>query len=98
MEVGMAVRIDYWAAQKGARELHDLEGIDEFREQLEANYVAVVRGRPGDRGGLYNLSIEIVSTLALQHVVRLLLDGIAFDLIKEGAKTFVLRPLLAAYK
>lgn len=97
MQEGMAIKVDYWAAQDGDFKLHDLGGIGEFREELAGQYAAIVRGRPGALGGLYHLSVEIVSTLALSHVVRLLLDGIAFDLIKEGTKTFVLRPFLAAY-
>jgi hypothetical protein len=98
MQEGMAIKIDYWAAQDGDFKLHDLGGIGEFREELTGEYATIVRGRPGALGGLYHLSVEIVSTLALSHVVRLLLDGIAFDLIKEGTKTFVLRPFLAAYR
>ncbi|MGA9156513.1 MAG: hypothetical protein WB249_06970 [Candidatus Sulfotelmatobacter sp.] len=92
----MAIKVDYWAAGNTNLTLHDLEGIGEFREALAEEYTSIVRGRPGALGGLYNLSVEIVSTLALSHVVRLLLDGVAFDLIKEGTKTFVLRPFLTA--
>jgi hypothetical protein len=94
----MAITVRYWAAQAGAAGLQDLDGIDDFRDDLAEDYVALVKGRPGGLGGLYHLSIEIVSTFALSHVVRLLLDGIAFDLIKEGTKAFVLRPFLTAYK
>lgn len=94
----MAITVRYWAAQAGATGLHDLDGIDDFRNDLDDNYVALVKGRPAGLGGLYHLSVEIVSTFALSHLVRLLLDGIAFDLIKEGTKTFVLRPFLTAYK
>ena len=94
----MAIRIDYWAAQKGSLGLDDLMGIADFREELEAEYVTIVRGRPGALGGLYHLSAEVVSTLTLSHVVQLLLDGVAFDLIKSGTKAFVLRPFLSAYK
>ena len=93
-----AIAVRYWAAQDGATSLYDLKGIDDFRTELAEHYVSYVKGRPGDLGGLYNLSVEIVSTLALSHVLRLVLDGIAFDLIKEGMKAFVLRPFLAAYK
>jgi hypothetical protein len=98
MQEGMAIKIDYWAAGNTNLTLHDLKGIGEFREALAEDYTSIVRGRPGPLGGLYNLSVEIVSTLALSHVIRLLLDGVAFDLIKEGAKTFVLRPFLTACK
>jgi hypothetical protein len=98
LQKDMVIAVRYWAAQAGATGLHDLDGIDDFRDDLGEDYVAFVKGRPGDLGGLYHLSVEIVSTFALSHVVRLLLEGVAFDLIKEGTKAFVLRPFLAAYK
>ena len=99
MQDRMAIRVDYWAAADANLKLYDLEGIGEFRDELAGEYAAAsVRGRPGPLGGLYNLSVEIVSTLSLSYVVKLLLDGIAFDLIKEGTKTFVLRPFLLAYR
>jgi hypothetical protein len=98
MQEGMAIKVDYRAAGNTNLTLYDLEGVGEFREQLAGEYASIVRGRPGALGGLYNLSVEIVSTLALSHMVRLLLDGVAFDLIKEGTKAFVLRPFLSAYR
>jgi len=97
MHNGMAISINYWAAQKGSLDLDDLTGINDFRDELEAEYVTIVRGRPGALGGLYHLTAEVVSTLTLSHVLQLLLDGVAFDLIKSGTKAFVLRPLLTAY-
>jgi hypothetical protein len=33
----------------------------------------------------------------LSHFVQLILDGVAFDLVKHGTKAFVLRPFIAAY-
>lgn len=76
----------------------DLEGIDEFRKELASEYISVVKGRPGAAGGLTHLYVEILSQLSLSHVVQLLLDGIAYDLIKQGSDAFVLRPFLNAYK
>jgi hypothetical protein len=98
MQDGIAIKVNYWAAGNANLSLHDLEGISEFRDELAREYVSIVRGRPGALGGLYNLSVEIVSTFTLAHIVRLLLDGLAFDWIKEGTKAFVLRPFLAAYQ
>lgn len=99
METGAAVKITYWAAQSGDYGLVDLDGIDEFRTELARDYVSIVRGRPGGLGGgLYELSIQVVSGLTLGYFAKLLLEGAAFDLIKGGAKALVLRPLLTAYK
>lgn len=97
MQSGSAIKVSYWAAQNGPSSIADFEGIEEFRGSLAEEYVSVVKGRPAGLGGLYNLTVEIVSTFALAHFLRLLLDGAAYDLLKEGTKSFVLRPFLDAY-
>src|SRR5207253_7092477 len=51
----------------------------------------------GDRGGLYELIIEVLSNVSLTDVVKWLSEGIAFDVLKSGTKAFVLRPFLTAY-
>jgi hypothetical protein len=97
METGTSIKITYWAEQSGEFGLYDFDGIDEFRQELTENYVAVVLSRPGALGGLHQLAIEIISNLTFVEVSKLLLSGIAFDLIKSGTKAFVLRPFLNAY-
>ncbi len=99
METGASVRVTYWAQQrKGQVSIYDLEGIEDFRRELAEHYVSVVQGRPGDLGGLHQLLVEIVCSISLADVAAFLAQGIAFDLIKSGAKAFVLRPFLAAYR
>ncbi len=95
---GTAVRVSYWAEQTGAWELRDLAGINDFRRDLAEDYVSTVQARPGDLGGLYQLAVEIVSSISLFDVATFLAQGIAFDLIKSGTKAFVLRPFLRAYE
>src|SRR5713226_5698416 len=98
MDTGTAVTVRYWIATDTPTRCPDLEGIDDFRKELAVDYVSVVKRRPAGAGGLTHLYVELISTLSLSHVVQLLLDGIAFDLIKHGTEAFVLRPFLAAYK
>ncbi|SRR6266496_121187 len=98
METGTAIAVKYWIATDQGRNFPDLDGIDEFRRELAADYVSVVRGRPAGAGGLTHLYVEVISSLSLSHLSQILLDGIAFDLIKRGTEKFVLRPFLAAYK
>jgi len=97
MDTGTAVTVKYWIATDSPK-FQDLDGIDDFRKELAADYVSVVKGRPAGAGGLTHLYVELISTLSLSHIAQLLLDGIAFDLIKHGTEAFVLRPFLAAYK
>ena len=96
METDTSIAVRYWIATDRAIDFPDLEGIDDFRKELAANYVSVVKGRPAGAGGIAHLYVEIISTFSLSHVSQLLIDGIAFDLIKHGARSFVLRPFLEA--
>jgi hypothetical protein len=85
-------------ASDQGRKFTDLDGIDEFRRELAADYVSVVKGRPAGAGGFTHLYVEVISSLSLSHLIQLLLDGLAFDLIKKGGESFVLRPFLVAFE
>lgn len=94
-----AIKITYWAEQKqGTSSIYDLEGIADFRRELDENYISVVQGRPGPLGGLYELAIEFISNLTFAEIAIFLLEGAAYDVIKSGSKAFVLRPFLTAYQ
>jgi hypothetical protein len=93
----VAVRIDYWTLPDGSPTGVELEGIDEFRRDLQDVYVSLVKGQSGDcGGGLYDFMIHVTSSISLRDVVNLILCGVAYDLIKNAANSFVLRPLLEA--
>jgi hypothetical protein len=98
MDIGGAVRIEYWAESDGKVGLFEPEGMSEFRTDLAANYVSQVRARPGALGGLYGLSVDFLTSFTLNHFLSLIVDGIAYDLVKSGADALVLRPFIAAYK
>ena len=98
METDTSIAVRYWISTDQPKGFPDLDGIGEFRESLAADYISVVKGRPAGAGGLVRLLVEIISIFSLSHVVQLLLDGIAYDLIKEGTHSFVLRPFIGAYK
>lgn len=98
METGLSVKILYWSEQTGPQEIMEFVGIDEFKETLSDHYVSLVQNRPGDLGGLYHMVVEFVSQMTFQRVTEIIIEGIAFDLIKEGSKAFVLKPFLNAYR
>jgi hypothetical protein len=97
MGAGAAITVKYWISSD-SRSFVDLEGIDEFRRELATDYVSVVQGRRAGAGGFTHLYVEVVSSVSLSHLMQLLLDGIAFDLVKKGAEKFVLRPFLDSYR
>jgi hypothetical protein len=92
METGTAINVKYWIASDQGRNFSDLDGIHEFRGELAADYVSVVKGRPAGAGGFTHLYVEVISSFSLSHLVQRLIDGVAFDLIKRGTESFVLRP------
>ena len=92
-----AIIVRYWISSD-TRSFPDLDGIDEFRRELSNSYISVVDGRRAGAGGPIQLWIELLSTISLQHLAQLILDGLAFDLVKRGAEAFVLRPFIDAYK
>jgi hypothetical protein len=93
----IAIIVRYWVATDH-RPFPDLEGIDEFRKELSDSYISIVHGRPAGAGGFTHLHVELLSTFALSHLVQLVLDGVAFDLIKHGTEAFLLRSFIHAYK
>jgi hypothetical protein len=98
MDTQTAITVKYWIASDQGRNFRDLDGIAEFRRELAADYVSLVKGRPAGAGGFTHLYVEVISCLTLSHLVRLLLDGVEFDFIKQGTERFMLRPFLAAYR
>lgn len=93
-----SVKVTYWAEQVGENQLDDLPGIEEFRTELEQEYAAAVHGRPGDLGGLLHMAVEFVSSISMSDVATFIAEGMAYDVLKEGSKSLVLRPFLHAYR
>jgi len=62
METGTAINVKYWVASDQGRNFSDLDGIDEFRRELAADYVCVVKGRPAGAGGFTHLNVEVISS------------------------------------
>jgi hypothetical protein len=104
MEEGMhtsnSVKVTYWAFPDGPASMIDLKDIEEFRKELEDNYVAAVHGRRSDScgGGLYELVIELISNVSMADAASWLISGVAFDVLKHGANSLIIRPLLSAYQ
>jgi hypothetical protein len=96
VSTGNAIVVKYWVSTDHLP-FDDLKGIEEFRNELASAYVSVVSGRAAGAGGITHLLVELTSTFSLSHLIQLIVDGVAFDLIKNGAEAFVLRPFIAAY-
>src|SRR5882672_3892231 len=94
MDTGASLKIEYWVYPSDC----DFKGAAEFRKEVADNYISSVSSRPGEAGGNFQLAVEFVSRITLVDVVKFLLSGVAYDVIKSGAEAFVLRPFLSAYK
>jgi hypothetical protein len=94
-----SIKIEYWGVQKDKHSIHELDGISDFKNELDKHYVNNVRGLPGDLGGgLYELAVEFITNIDFSDVATFLLEGVTYDLIKSGVKSFAIRPFLDAYK
>ena len=99
METGMAITVNYWVSgDQPAIFDQGVEGLAEFEHDLSENYISLVKGRPAGAGGGASFYVTIISNLNFSHLVALIVDGIAFDLLKNGARAFVLRPFIGAFK
>ena len=95
----ISIRIDYWTYPNGSFSGEEPEGIEEFRSDLQETYVSLVKGQSGALGGgLYDLVIQVTSSISLRDFVSLILGGVAYDLVKSGTHSFILRPLIVAIK
>jgi hypothetical protein len=94
MKVQAAITVSWWFGRT------EFDGVADFKADLAENYaVSVVRGRQGPLGlGLDELYVQFLSHLSLKEVVTVLLEGVAYDLIKSGTNAFFIRPFLDAYK
>jgi hypothetical protein len=97
METDTSIVVRYWIATDHPSDYPDLEGIGEFRRELANDYVSVVRGRPSGAGGAVHILVDIVSNLRLSDLAQIIAGGAAYDLVKEGARSFILRPFIRAY-
>jgi hypothetical protein len=95
----IAVRINYWTLPNGSPTGEEPEGIEEFRGDLENTYVSLVKGQSGAcGGGLYEFVIHITTSITIRDVANIILGGVAYDLVKSGTRSLVLRPLITAFE
>jgi hypothetical protein len=99
MDRAASVKVKYWVVHNTVSlKFRDLEGIQEFRNELAENYVSTVQGRPMGAGGFIRLWVEFQSLFTLSELVRIVMEGAAFDLIRRGGKESLLKPFLTAYQ
>jgi hypothetical protein len=75
LQTDTSVAVRYWISTDHPVDFEDIGGIDNFRKDLAAEYVSIVKGRPAGAGGLTHLLVEIISKLPLSHIAQLLIDG-----------------------
>ncbi|HXA78694.1 MAG TPA: hypothetical protein VNV41_16285 [Candidatus Acidoferrales bacterium] len=94
-----SVKIRYWVSHNNTSlQFRDLEGIEDFRAELADAYVSTVQGRPAGAGGWLRLWVEFQSQCSLSELVRILLEGTAYDLLRRAGTEFILKPFLGAYQ
>lgn len=99
----ISIKIDYDAFFSGGSledlKIEDFKGITEFKDDLSSEYVTYIKGHGVGRGGLvYDLIIEMIMNVSLKDFLEIIAGGIAYDLVKYGTKSLVLRPFILAFE
>lgn len=96
---GISINISYNAFYNN-HDLEDFKGITELKRELSNCYVSRIKGTPVGRGGggVYEFVIDLIMNTSLEEFTKLLLDGLAFDLIKSNTKKFILKPFIKAFE
>ncbi len=93
-ETGITIKIEYCTLEE-----YRPKGMEEFQQVLSENYITVIRAMRGScGGGMNHLAVELISQIDLSDVLKIIRDGVIFDLMKSGSRAFVLQPFLNAYK
>jgi hypothetical protein len=92
------VRVEYWTLPDGSFSGEEPIGIEEFRQEVENNYPLYMRGQSGACGGLYELTVEVMSNVSVSDFLEFVATGGAWDVLKVGVKAFILSPLVLALK
>lgn len=80
-------------------ELEDFHGVEELKEELSQNYVSRIKGTPvGRGGGVYEFVVDLLMNISLEGFTKFILEGLAFDFIKSGTKSLVLKPFMKAFE
>lgn len=80
-------------------ELEDFEGVEELKLELSKHYVSKVKGTPvGRGGGVYEFFIDLLMNISLEDFLKFISQGLAFDAIKSGTKSLVLKPFMRAFE
>ena len=97
---GLAIKIDYdrYHNCEADPSSETVAGLEEFRHEIEKEYITVVHKHLIGRGGnVYDFTVQLLTNVHLSDVSRWLLQGVAFDVLKWGTTAFVLRPFLDAF-
>jgi hypothetical protein len=80
-------------------ELEDFEGVEELKQELSKHYVSRIKGTPvGRGGGVYEFVVDLIMNISLEGFTKFILEGLAFDFIKSGTKSLVLKPFMKAFE
>ncbi|MEY3500005.1 MAG: hypothetical protein RL308_1674 [Bacteroidota bacterium] len=94
----IAINISY-NAHFSDYELEDFEGVQELKTELSKHYVSRIKGTPvGRGGGVYEFVVDIMMNISLGGFTKFILENVAFDLIKSGTKSLVLKPFMKAFE
>lgn len=93
----IALKIDYFVFGTGDNGYYGEIPLIEFKDNLQSEYICTFNLKYAELGG-GNFIIEFLYSISLKDYLMIVLGGAAWDVIKTGAKEFILRPFIEMYE
>ncbi|MEK6478090.1 hypothetical protein WJR50_11165 [Catalinimonas sp. 4WD22] len=99
MKSEVAVIIKYKGSGFGSSSELKKEYLDTLKLELKENYITNSQDIGGPQaGGIVDTIVEIFTNQYFQKLTGIIKDGLIFDLIFNGRKSIVLKPLVKAFQ
>ena len=99
MKSEVAVIIKYKGSGFGSAQELKMEYLDTLKAELKNNYITNSQDTGGPQaGGIVDTIVEIITNQYIQELTGIVKDGLIFDLIFNGKKSIILKPLIKAFQ
>jgi len=97
MENQIAINIKYFAFGNGNDGFHEIDSINDFKDQIHEEYISSFHIHEAECGGGHFI-IEFIYNLSLSDFLSFIVGGVAWDLIKYGTKKYAIDTFVKLYK
>lgn len=99
MESEVAVKVKYKGSGFGSAPELKTEYLETLKAELKENYIVNSQDTGGPQaGGIVDTIVEIFTNQYFHELTGIIKDGLIFDLIFNGKKSIVLKPVIKAFQ